>query len=178
MKLCRLGLPDVDLSTATKIESREAVAMYTVGDRKIYKLLNYNELIHRQKDALKDLVYSPIIRLSRGTYHYKENGLSRTRDVLVIEMKQLISTRFFQMSNGGSARLIGWINSETDSERLKRISRALIAAKMAKLTDPQGFFMTAGSDPVIFIDLHCGDVENTELDAAITAVGARRVDNP
>lgn len=172
MRITRTGLNDVDLSTATKMNSREAVAMYKVGS-KIYKLLNYNREIHDQKNALNDIVQSPVIRLNRGTYHYEQDGLARSRDVLVIEMKELSSGEFFQMSNGGNARLIRWINAETDKERLKRISRSLTDGKRAKLTDPQGFLMEIGPDPVVFIDLHCGKEENATLDDAIAAVGDR-----
>lgn len=158
---------DISLVDAEIMKSREAVGMYK-KDGRIYKLLNYSSKVENEQKKLVELVPSPIKRVAQGIFYYKDKEIQRTKDVLVIEMT-VIEGEFFQISHGGSARLVNWINEEFDKDKIRRILRGLTAAKKAMLQDPQGFYVKAGSSPLMFIDLHAGDSEPITLDNAIAA---------
>lgn len=176
MKLTRAGKPDISYEVKDCITSREAVpnGMFR-KDGKIYKLLKYGDALRDSINDLKEKVPSPITGVLQGTLSGWEGARpGETKSVLVIEMKQVATDHFFQISKpGGEAQLLNWIAAQNDKETLTRIYRALCAGKMAKLTDPQAFYIPTASDPIVFIDLHAGAVECGSLDSAIAAAKAK-----
>jgi hypothetical protein len=173
MRIERDNQPAIVFSEEHKMRSREAVEMFK-KDRRIYKLLKFSEALHDAQKKATDVVPSPVIRVYQAKYLYKDqNGLLRNPVVLVIEMREVSTDNFFQMSNGGEARLKNWITEETDEDRMKKIQRALAGAKATGLTDPQGVYLKTGYDPLLFFDLHPSDRQNAVLDGIISIANAK-----
>lgn len=93
--------------------------------------------------------------------------------VIIIEMKEIDVSNFFQISNSGKSRLEGWIDTEPDKDRLKRIRRAFVAANRADLMDPQGVFLRTGSSPILFVDVHTRGLPTTNFDSLIQLIDVK-----
>jgi hypothetical protein len=164
----------IDLNNAAPIVSREAIAMFSHGN-KIYKLFNRTTnsqtLCMQWQNADRDFgLPTPYVGFYDAVYVADAGPGVNVR---VIEMKKVQTDRFFQFSHGGVARLQGWISSEADAERLKKLRRSFEAAKWCGLMDPQGFYLLAGKDPVLFIDVHTRKLANDDFNNLINAVEDR-----
>ena len=162
----------IELDAGNSIVSREAIGMYR-KDTKIYKIYNNNDGARRLEEqwvtADRDWgLPTPNIRFFHASY--RDDVRPLPRDAKVLEMKAVDTTNFFQMSHGGEARLRGWITPLRDKEVLKRIKRALTAAKNCGIMDPQGFYLAGNSNPIQFIDIHTRAEQNNDFDVLIELV--------
>ncbi|MBS9437004.1 hypothetical protein EAE91_07395 [Photorhabdus noenieputensis] len=166
----------INLTEAETRNSREAKGGYVyMLDNIAYKPMNLNNSI---KGVFKNCDRSyglPSVYLDvfNAKFSFQgSNGIDRNEDATIIKMKRIDTSNnsgnhFFQISHGGRANLENFINNEGDEERLKRILRALCAARESNLKDPQGFYSSRGSNPILFCDIHCGTTPSLEIEELI-----------
>ncbi|MCW7548007.1 hypothetical protein OO184_08665 [Photorhabdus sp. APURE] len=174
----------IALDEAEKVNSREAKGGYLyMLDNIVYKPMNLGTSVeHCFRNA--DINYGlPNVYLDvfNAIFSFQTaNGMTRSEEATFIKMKRIdmsnSNNRFFQISHGGEANLRNFINRESDKERLKRILRALCAARESKLKDPQGFYLSRGSDPILFCDIHCGSTPPPEIEGLIEHTKGRMKD--
>ncbi|MDB6368759.1 MULTISPECIES: hypothetical protein [Photorhabdus] len=163
----------ISLDEAERVRSREAKGGYLyMLNNIVYKPMNLGSSVeHCFRNA--DVNYGlPNVYLDvfDATFSFQTaNGMTRSEEATFIKMKRIDmrNNHFFQISHGGEANLRNFINIESDKERLKRILRALCAARESKLRDPQGFYLSRGSDPILFCDIHCGSTPPPEIEGLI-----------
>jgi len=155
----------INLNGAESINSREAIAMYSLHGR-IYKIYNSERQAKLSADYNAAVAHEvPVV--TAKIYHCVYVHDNRRRNACCIEMEHMwsVHTAYVLHDSGKPAELSNSINNHDNSKVAAR--RAIQLALSAGITDPQLFYEPVQGMPVRFFDIH---VQNNHRDANLEYV--------
>ena len=156
----------IDFTGISKVKSREASRGIYIKAGRVYKIFGKTATAQKEYNETTNVNSNFKVPIAAPVDYYPATIVDTPgKEVGVFESTEL-KGEFFQLSKGG--KLKSYVGGLTDETKLNLGLIALVAARDAKLSDPQGFLEDTGS--IIFIDIHTASTPHPTIVALIESI--------
>ncbi|WP_287049068.1 hypothetical protein [Culturomica sp.] len=143
---------EIDFTGISEVKSREASRGIYIKAGRVYKIFGKTDAAQKEYNETANVNSSFGVPIADPIDYYPATIDDTPGEKVGVFESTELKGKFFQLSKGGE--LGSYVGKLTDKVELDWVLRDLVAARNAKLSDPQGFLEDTGLHPIIFIDIN------------------------